>query len=153
MESVSETNEKKFAETLANLAVRLNSDIQKAERVLANIFHVLRDNLPYDKAILIYNSLPANMKCFYIKGWNKSEVEKSAKKFGDFKNQVLEGQTDHLIHDLEKDSEVILSFIVVFELFRDLISEYHLKGIIQSLPTDMREYLLDAIFRKQSQKK
>ncbi|HSZ71920.1 MAG TPA: DUF2267 domain-containing protein, partial [Cytophagaceae bacterium] len=136
MEAIPDMN---FSDLLLHLGTKLNADRKKSEKVLCDMLHVLRDNLPYDKAILVYKGLPEHLKKIYTSGWNNSEVHKPAEKFCDFRDQFLKGESLVVQEEQKAGNEVKRFLIVILELLRELMPGNQLKKVIQCLPEDMRD--------------
>lgn len=143
MEAAHEIN---FSEVLTTLSMKLNADEEKSERILADMLHVLRDNLPYEKAILLYKVLPDSLRPIYTKGWNSTDIEKPARKFCEFREQFMKCEEELLAQDRKGRSEVKRFLIGVLQVLCEILPVDKLWKVLQALPDDMREIIRKAVF-------
>ncbi len=135
-----------FSDLLSLLSNRLNKDLNRTERILSDMLHVVRDNLPYDKAMVLYKALPEYMRNFYTSGWNSSDVEKPADHFSELQNQFLKCEMD-VREEMQNGEDEIKYFLVnILETLKDLVPGNQLKKVIQALPEDIRDTMLKAVF-------
>lgn len=136
----------RFSELLIRLSSKLNKDLNRTERILFDMLHVLRDNLPYDKAILLYKALPECMRNFYTIGWNNSCVEKPADHFSELEEQFLKCELGVSEEQFGNNNEIKRFLVNILMLLKDMVPDCQLRKIIQGLPEDIRGSLLNEVF-------
>ena len=130
---------KKYAKEL-----NLETDTDKAGRILSSILHGLREIISTEESLQLLAQLPMFLKAVYVNGWSSHKKTKIKNK-AQFIDLVREFNGVTAWHDFETDKETENYINNTFLLLRDYVSLGELKDIRTALPKDLKSMIFQKI--------
>ena len=130
---------KKYAKQL-----NLETDTDKARRILSSILHGLREIISTEESLQLLAQLPMFLKAVYVNGWSSHKKTKIKNK-AQFIDLVREFNGVTAWHDFETDKETENYIYNTFLLLRDYVSLGELKDIRTALPKDLKSMIFQKI--------
>ena len=130
---------KKYAKEL-----NLETDTDKAGRILSSILHGLREIISTEESLQLLAQLPMFLKAVYVNGWSSHKKTKVKNKT-QFIDLIREFNGVTAWHDFETDKEAENYINKTFLLLRDYVSLGELEDIRTELPKDLKSMIFQKI--------
>ena len=130
---------KKYAKEL-----NLETDTDKAGRILSSILHGLREIIATEESLQLLAQLPMFLKAVYVNGWSSHKKTKVKNK-PQFIDLIREFNGVTAWHDFETDKEAENYINKTFLLLRDYVSLGELEDIRTELPKDLKSMIFQKI--------
>jgi uncharacterized protein (DUF2267 family) len=116
-------------------------DLHQSERIMASVFHTLRDILTPQESLHLIAQLPVLIKGIYVHGWHLG-TKKSIRSMDEFIECLMLQSPRTAATDFGNDEKAKERTKAVFRVLRSQVAIGEIKDILDQLPSELTELFL-----------
>jgi uncharacterized protein (DUF2267 family) len=135
-------------EVVRMLAEDLQTNRDKAARILRAVLHSLRKRLTKQEAFQFMAQLPMALKAVFVDGWKFDEPYVRKGHLHDFFEEIRAEDGLTPAYDFGNDEKAGLAVAAVFRTLNYFVSEGEKDDLIAVLPQEIKKFVQDALGEK-----
>lgn len=124
------------------------NNMEQADRIMAAVFHTLRDILTPEESLHLISQLPMLLKAIYVNGWHLGKKDRPRSK-DEFIECLMLQNPRAAAQDFGNDDKAIERSKAVFRVLRNHLAVGEVKDIVAQLPSELTELWLSPVEEKE----